>query len=304
MSEKHVIIGCNGAVGERIMKQLHLEGKEVLGIARSVVDTATTRACDIFDTEKLSILLQGATHVYGVFGLEYTTKIWQRDWPKVISGVVETVKTHNAKFIFLDNVYMYGLVNGSMTEESTKTPISNKGNVRKQVSEYLEQAMATQPILIARAADFYGKNVKTSMFNAMVIDNIKQNKTPMWLVNGDKAHSMANVDDVANAMILLASEDTNFGQTWHLPCSEPALTGKQYIQLAYDVQSMQSKKPMIMSGFMVRLIGLFMPVLKEQVEMLYQNSHAYHLDSTKFMNKYPNFPVTSYQEGIAKCFEV
>ncbi len=303
MSEKHVIIGCNGAVGERIMKQLQQNGKEVLGISRSVEESSKTRACDIFDTEKLSTLLQGATHVYGTFGLEYSTKVWQENWMKAISGVAETVKAHNAKFIFLDNVYSYGLVDGAMTEETPLNPTSKKGMVRKQVSEYLQEAMKSQPIIIARAADFYGKNVKTSMFNAMVIDNIKQTKTPMWLINGDLIHSMAFVDDVASAIVLLASDESNYGQTWHLPCSEPALTGKQYIQLAYDVQSMESKKPTILGGVMVRLIGLFVPVLKEQVEMLYQNSHAYHVDATKFTKKYPDFAVTSYQKGVAVCFE-
>jgi hypothetical protein len=53
----------------------------------------------------------------------------------------------------------------------------------------------------------------------------------------------------------------------------------------------------VIKKWMVQMIGLFNPILKESVEMLYQNEHDYLFSSSKFFNFF-NFDATSYQEGI------
>jgi hypothetical protein len=46
------------------------------------------------------------------------------------------------------------------------------------------------------------------------------------------------------------------------------------------------------------MVGMFIPVVKESIEMLYQNEHDYLFDSTKFEKTF-NFTPTSYQDGIS-----
>ena len=48
----------------------------------------------------------------------------------------------------------------------------------------------------------------------------------------------------------------------------------------------------------VRVLGLFVPVLGEFVEMMYQFENDYVFDSTKFEKQF-NVEATSYREGIA-----
>ena len=48
---------------------------------------------------------------------------------------------------------------------------------------------------------------------------------------------------------------------------------------------------------MVRLLGLFIPIMRELVEMIYQYDRDYVFDSTKFETKF-NFKPTPYLEGI------
>ena len=50
--------------------------------------------------------------------------------------------------------------------------------------------------------------------------------------------------------------------------------------------------------FGVRLVGLFVPVLREFVEMMYQFENDYIFDSTKFAKSF-NIQATPYKDGIA-----
>jgi nucleoside-diphosphate-sugar epimerase len=54
-------------------------------------------------------------------------------------------------------------------------------------------------------------------------------------------------------------------------------------------------------GF-VRFLGLFIPAMRESVEMLYQYNRDYVFNSHKFEAKY-NFKPTSYHEGIKQIVE-
>ena len=50
---------------------------------------------------------------------------------------------------------------------------------------------------------------------------------------------------------------------------------------------------------MVRMIGLFVPIMKEMVEMIYQYDRDYVFDSSKFEKRFDLKP-TSYKDGIAE----
>jgi hypothetical protein len=57
-------------------------------------------------------------------------------------------------------------------------------------------------------------------------------------------------------------------------------------------------KAMSVSKSLIRLMGLFNPMMKELVEMMYQNDRDYFFDSKKFRKKFPEFEVTPYQQGV------
>lgn len=53
---------------------------------------------------------------------------------------------------------------------------------------------------------------------------------------------------------------------------------------------------------MVRIAGLFMPVMRETVEMMYQYDRDYVFDSSKFEKRF-SFTPCPYREGIRKIVE-
>ena len=63
-----------------------------------------------------------------------------------------------------------------------------------------------------------------------------------------------------------------------------------------NVQSKMSVLPL----WMIRMIGLFIPFMKEMPEMIYQYDRDYFFDSSKFENRFGIKP-TSYEEGVRQA---
>ena len=60
-----------------------------------------------------------------------------------------------------------------------------------------------------------------------------------------------------------------------------------------NVKSKMSVLPL----WMIRMIGLFIPFMKEMPEMIYQYDRDYFFDSSKFEKRFAIKP-TSYEEGV------
>lgn len=297
----HTILGAGGSISNYLVPIL-LENKEqVRLVSRSQKNIEGTEniIADLTNAEQTKKAVEGSSVVYLLVGLEYSIKAWKEQWPVIMTNVINACSEANAKLIFFDNVYMYGTVHGAMTEETAFNACSRKGEVRVAIANQLLHAMKTKKVnaLIARSADFYGPGSdKTGMVNITVFQNLAKNKTAQCLVDANKPHSFTYVPDAAKALYLLAKDDTAFNQTWHLPTRSNPLTGKQFIELAAK-EFNRLPKFMVFPKWMIKVSGLFMPIMKEMYEMLYQNELAYVFDSTKF-EKHFHFTPTSYEDGI------
>jgi len=100
---------------------------------------------------------------------------------------------------------------------------------------------------------------------------------------------------MGKAMYLLGQNPESDNQIWHMPTA-PALTGKQFIEIAARAYSVEPKYFAI-NKFMLWAYGLFNKLVMGTVEMYYQYDHDYIFDSSKF-EKYFNFKPTSYEDGI------
>ena len=81
--------------------------------------------------------VRGSEVVYLTVGLANKTEVWQVQWPRIMTNVIEACREHAAKLVFFDNVYLYGKVDGWMTEETPPNPCSKKGAVRAQLNKRL-----------------------------------------------------------------------------------------------------------------------------------------------------------------------
>lgn len=299
------ILGSGGAIGIELARSLKKFTSEIRLVSRNpkkVHPTDEIMVADLLNAAEVRKAVEGSSVVYLTAGLPYDLKIWKKKWPEIISNVIAACKEFQAKLVFFDNIYMYdeNYLDG-MTEESPINPPSNKGRVRAKIAGMImdEVNEGRLKALIARSADFYGPGIKkTSILNEMVIKPLSRKKKAVWMSSLDYKHSFTYTPDAGKATAILGNTEDAYNQVWHLPTASDPLTGKEWI-MAVGREMGVEPGYRIAPWWFVRIVGLFVPVMKEMVEMMYQYDRDYVFDSTKFEN-YFDFTPTSYLEGIRK----
>jgi nucleoside-diphosphate-sugar epimerase len=302
----HTLLGANGTIATKLLPILQAHQENIRLVSRNPKPVAGTEtlAANLVNREEVMQAVKGSDIVYLLVGLTYDHKIWQRDWPVIMRNVIEACQHWKAKLIFFDDVYMYGKVDGQMTENTPYRPVSKKGKVRAQVAHMLQKEMEAGTIqaIIARAVDFYGPGVKDkSAAGTLVFSNLAKGKKAQWFINPDVPRSYTYTPDAAKALYLLATNDKAFGQVWHLPSVSPAFTGRQFIQMTARYM-VGSEKVVVLPKWLLKMIGWVNPFMKEAYEMNYQDEFPFQFDSSKFEKAF-NFKPTSYEEGIKETAE-
>jgi nucleoside-diphosphate-sugar epimerase len=302
-SSLHTLLGAGGSVGTPLASELLARGARIRLVSRRGVPLpgAETLRADLTRRDETIEAVRGSSVVYLLAGLPYRARVWEEQWPAVMSNTIEACKRAGAALIFLDNVYMYGRVVGPMTEETPYNPCSRKGEVRAQIARSLEDEMKRGALraAIARAADFYGPHAeRNALPHILALDNLMAGKPARWLVDVSLPHSFGFTLDSALGMALLGERPEALGQVWHLPTAAPPIDGRTFVELAGKEIGVPARIS-VLKPWMVRLAGLFNSDVAETVEMLYQSEIEYRFDSTKITRVFGITP-TPYPEGIRK----
>ena len=300
----HTIVGANGIIGHELSRALVASTSSIRQVSRNprkVNPADETVVADLLDAQATTDAVAGSEVVYLVAGLKYDTSVWQEQWPKVMRHVINACTTHNARLVFFDNVYSYGRVDGLMTEDTPYNPISKKGEVRATIARMLLDEMRSGNLqaLIARAADFYGPNAVNSFPHATVFSRLKAGKAPQWIGNPSAIHTFTYTPDIGPALVALGRSPAAYGQTWHLPTTKEPLTGAHFARLACEL-SKQPDKLQVAPRWMLKLMGIFLPVLRENEEMMYQFEYDYRFDSSKIESAF-GLQATPYRQGVSEA---
>ena len=295
------ILGAGGVIANELAKELSNKRKKIRLVSRTpnkLPGAFEVIPADLSDAHQTINAVSGSEVVFLVAGLKYNLKVWRELWPRIMQNTIEACKSANARLIFLDNVYMYGKVNGPMTEQTPFHPSSKKGEIRAEIATMLlnEIKQGNLRACIARSADFYGPHAKTSVANILVFDKFAKQAKASWLINDSVRHSFTFTPDAGKSLMLLAESDKAWNQTWHIPTASDAPTGKQFIEMAAKEFGVEPKY-LILSRPMMKLAGFFNSDLRDLYEMLYQYQSDYIFDSTKFESAFAYKPAT-YAYGI------
>jgi nucleoside-diphosphate-sugar epimerase len=297
----HIILGAGGAVGTPLAERLLSIGARLRTVSRrgagpegaERVGANLTAASDV-----MRVVEEGST-VYLLAGLPYDRRVWREQWPPIMHNVVAACASKGARLVFFDNVYVYGRVEGPMTEAMPVRPTSAKGETRAEIAGFLQNEMAAGRVtaMIARAADFYGPHSERSgVPSILVFQRLASAKAAQVLVRLDAKHSYTYTLDCARALPLLAQADDAYGQVWHLPTAHPPPTGREFVQLAAHELGVPARMS-VTPGWVIRTAGVFNRLMRELGEMLYQNENDYVFDSSKFETRF-RFTPTPYEQGI------
>lgn len=298
------ILGSGGAVGTPLAEQLQYYTKKVRLLSRypkQVTGKEELMTGDLLKRKDVMRAVKGSKIVYLTVGLKYSTKVWQRDWPIVMRNVIDACKTHNAKLVFFDNVYMYGKVSSWMMETSPFDPCSRKGEVRAKVATMLLDEMNSGNItaLIARAPDFYGPAFMNSILNKLIFERLVKRQKPQVLISPNFRHSFIYTPDAAYGAALLGNTPSAYNQTWHLPTSHRVPYMGEIVEYAKE-ELMRKVKISVLPLWQIKLAGTFIPEIGESIEMMYQYDRDYLFDSGRFQAEFHYIPIT-YDYGVKHC---
>jgi nucleoside-diphosphate-sugar epimerase len=295
------ILGAGGAIGHELAKLLAARKQPFRLVGRDpqpVPGAAEMVAADLTDRAQTITAVSGARVVHLLVGLKYDHRVWADEWPKIIGNTIEACKRTGARLVFFDNVYMYGKVDGVMTEQTSFNPCSSKGEVRAKIATALidEWKAGALTGMIARSADFYGPDTANSVPNVLVFGPLAKGRKASWLVNDAVPHSFTYIPDAAASLVELADRENAWNQTWHLPTMSHPPTGREFVAMAARALGVPPRHR-VLNRPMLKAAGWFDGTVRESYEMLYQNASPYLFDSSKYAREV-GFSGTSYEEGI------
>lgn len=302
------ILGSGGAIGIPLAAELKKYTEDIRLVSRNprkVNDNDELFPFDVYDLKQIEKAISGSEVVYVTIGFQYSTKAWQNIWPPFMQEVINACKRCNAKLVFFDNIYLYAKSSlPFLTEESPIQPPSKKGEIRARLHEMIMSEVEKNNLtaLIARSADFYGPYNKSSMLDLMVADNLRKGKKAQAFGNINKIHTYTYTPDAAKATALLGNSPDAYNQVWHVPTTKEKLKTKDWISL---IAKTLNKNPTIqvVPGWLISMLGIFVPIMREFPEMLYQYKQDYIFDSSKFEKRF-GIEATSPHEGIREMIEV
>lgn len=236
---------------------------------------------------------------------------WPSMFPALTVGIMDGVARTQAKLIYADNLYMYGNTNGQVMTEESPLRYSGyemvkgkpqKGKIRALMANTLLQAHQEGKLAVAigRASDFFGPGVVNSAIGKTFFEPIIKGRAANVLGDPAQLHTLTYIKDFANALVTLSEQDQSLGQIWHVP-SAPTISIKEFsklvsAELGHPVKTRSSGK------FIISLLGLFNPMIRELKETMYAWDHSYIVSHQKFDRAF-GASVTPHSHAIQETLE-
>ncbi len=301
MTINHVVLGT-GAIGRAIMEELVKRGESVRMVNRSGrMDEASAgvevTAADLYDPSKVRVVTRGARVVYQSAQPKYSE--WQEKFPPLQKSIIDGLTGTDSKLVLVENLYMYGESNGKpMTEDTPYNAHTRKGKVRAEMSKSALAAhqAGNVKVAIGRGSDYFGPWGMESSMGSGVFRRLLEGKPAQVAGSTKIPHTHTYVPDFGKALVILGERAEADGQAWHIPNDMPRITQGEFIQMAAEEAGV-SAKMQAAGRLMISALGLFIPAMKEVVEMMYEFEQPFIVDSSKFETTF-GMKATPMKEAI------
>jgi nucleoside-diphosphate-sugar epimerase len=279
----HVILG-GGQIGDRLATLLADRGESVRVVQRTARTDArpnvTRLSGDVTDLAFIERATRGASVVYDCMNPQY------HQWPERLlplgAAALHGAAAAGAQLIALDCLYMYGVPDGPMREDSPRNPCSKKGELRVRLEQLRLDADRRGDVRVAigRASDFFGPAVPQSLFGPRFWQRLFAGKSLECPGDPDQLHTYSYADDVARGLAILGEHPEATGKVWHLPAAPAESTRALFERIAREAG--RTVRIASVPDWVWQAAGLFLPFMREAAEMTYQWKVPYMLDDSRF----------------------
>jgi nucleoside-diphosphate-sugar epimerase len=290
-AELHVIVGA-GQIGTHLARLLAARSHRVAMVARgdgAPLDGVTRVRGSIADEAVARRVGDGATAIYNCANPPYDR--WPTELPPIVEGVIAAAKVSGARLVQLDNLYAFGRMGGApMAPAGPFAPCSRKGALRLRLQERLLDAHAKGecPVAIAKASDFVGPGVVNAHLGARFFERVFAGKAGECFGDPSLPHAFTYGPDVAAALATLGARPEAAGRVWHVSTGEAVPMRDWAAALGRELGVDAKVAPM--PGWLVKALGVFVPMMRELGEMRYQWEEPYRVDDRAFRDAFGAAP--------------
>jgi nucleoside-diphosphate-sugar epimerase len=295
------IIGY-GAVGRETAKSLTARGAAVRVVQRCSPKNLPAGvdffAADVLDRDSLQRACADCGVLICCLGFPYDSRIWREAWPRAIENLLAVCAETRARFVFADNLYMYGPQDAPLDEDMPLTDYGRKPRVRAEITRAWMEAHKAGKVqaTAVRASDFYGPDVENSVLSVFAAQRLARGNAALIPYSPDHVHDFTYVPDFSRALVtLVEAPDDAYGQAWHAP-NAPAQTLRAHIERAAALLGV-APKINVLPRPMLHLLGLFDRQVHELIEMRFQTDRPYRVNSAKFASRFWSDP-TPFDAGL------
>ncbi|OAJ54512.1 NAD-dependent epimerase/dehydratase family protein [Paraburkholderia ginsengiterrae] len=304
------LFGAAGAAGQSIAAALSAVGRayRVVGGSRAPLEAAFGHdpLAEIVtwnpdDPASIRVAADGLQTVIYLVGVPYDRfaehpPLMERTLAGVTAAGVE-------RFILIGTVYPYGRARGNPIDETQpREPHTFKGRMRLAQENLVLAAHGSNGLstLVLRLPDFYGPGIERSLLNG-VFEGAANAKRAQVIGPVDVPHEFIYLPDAGPVVEKLTRTPEAYGRWWHL-AGAGTITQREVARQAYALAGREPSL-MVAGKTLLRLLGLFNPMMRELVEMNYLMTEPVVLDDSALTKLIGPIARTPYEEGIRRSFD-
>lgn len=299
------IVGAAGRVGLEASKAFVEAGWTVRGIGRGAKVEAMAPgvvpvACDAFDRAALVAACKGASVILHVANPPYDK--WATTVLPLMENTLHAAREAGATVLLPGNVYNYGLEIGlGMTETSPWHGSTEKAQIRIAMEEMCRDFAGKHgtQVLVLRAGDFFGGEGEGTWLDLMILKDLAKGRFN-WPGRPDIAHAFAYLPDLAKGFVTLAERRGSLPVFDHVNFAGHTVSGAE-MKAAAEAATVRKLALKPVNWTMLKLVGLFMPVVREVVKMRYLWDVPHSLDGSRYEATFGAPEITPLNRAIAEA---
>ena len=287
------IVFGTGVLAFWVAKKLSDKGKTIIMINRSgkvnfdLPKNVSVQAGDLSDANFIKKICANADTIYHCAMPPMGT--WQKLLPPITKAIIDGLSGSNKKLVYGDNLFMYGDTDGKpLTENLSNNAVGIKGKTRAEAASELLNAHKNNrfKVSIGRASDLFGPMALNTAIGDLFFKAALSGKTANLLGKTELPHSFTYVKDFAQGLITLGENDSANGEIWHIPNSKTISTSA-FVKLI-EKELGKKIKTQYAGTLMVKILGIFMPIMRELKELMYSWNKPYIVKHDKFIKQFGN----------------
>lgn len=311
-----LVLGATGSIGYAVTQNLLARRFPITILVRnrakaeSLFPNQPTLTIVEGDVQDAALLKRIAAKQDFIFhGINYPYHKWLGNMDTATQKIIDAASQNHATIVLPGNIYNFGNIKEPIRENSRSDPCTRKGQLRVEIEAMLEQAAQAGGcrVINVRLPDFWGPNVLNEGVKP-IFENALNGKALPWIVNADIPHQTVYTKDAAEIITRLMIREQQERTQTDVPSKPYQVwnyggTTLPSMRAWFKQISTLTGKPLrvqLYSRFLIRALGVFMPMLRELKEMLYLYENTILLDDKKVLALFPDFRPTPMKDALTE----